>query len=181
MDFDFGIDCKDLKEWMENWKEEHNIPENAELTQEQTIEFVTELYSKMDELGYYDLPEDANIIPYSRTAIDGTAAWKIAEGIFRNSSNLYYISDSTAGKLINSNAFKKCLREGSEDEGVIYNLTIKTGDCSIDGLIPLESTRQDVVGKYGEPLEISERTGAYCYGTIDHDAGLGPAKNKVLQ
>lgn len=111
MDFDFDIDCEDLKEWMENWKEEHNIPENAELTQEQTIEFVTELYSKMDELGYYDLPEDANIIPYSRTAIDGTAAWKIAEGISRNSSNLYYISDSTAGKLINSNAFKACLNE----------------------------------------------------------------------
>lgn len=111
MSFNFDTDCEELKKWMENWKEEHNIPENAALTQEQTIEFMTELYSKMDEFGYYDLSEGANIIPYSRSAIDGTAAWKIAEGISINSSNLYYISDSTAGKLINSSGFIKCLRE----------------------------------------------------------------------
>lgn len=109
MSFNFDTDCEELKKWMENWKEEHNIPENAALTQEQTIEFMTELYSKMDEFGYYDLSEGANIIPYSRSAIDGTAAWKIAEGISINSSNLYYISDSTAGKLINSSGFIKCL------------------------------------------------------------------------
>ncbi len=74
--------------------------------------------------------------------------------------------------------------EGSENEGIIYNLTIDTSDCSIDGLVPLESTRQDVVDKYGEPVEIFTRTGDYPhfyrYGTIDHDAGLGPMKQQGL-
>lgn len=74
--------------------------------------------------------------------------------------------------------------EGSEDEGIIYNLTIRTEDCSIDGLVPFESTRQDVVEKYGEPTEIYTRTGDYpyhyTYGTRDVDAGLGPSKQQTL-
>ena len=74
--------------------------------------------------------------------------------------------------------------EGSENEGIIYNLTIKTEDCSIDGLVPFESTRQDVIEKYGEPIEIFTRTGDYPYhyeyGTRDDDAGLGPAKQQSL-
>lgn len=38
------------------------------------------------------------------------------------------------------------------EESIIYNLTIYESDCSIDGLMPQLSTKQDVIDKYGEPL-----------------------------
>lgn len=74
--------------------------------------------------------------------------------------------------------------DGAEDEGIIYNLTIRTEDCSIDGMVPFESTRQDLIGKYGEPTEIYTRTGDYpyhyVYGIRDVDAGLGPENEQTL-
>ncbi|NLJ19064.1 hypothetical protein [Globicatella sulfidifaciens] len=58
--------------------------------------------------------------------------------------------------------------EGLESSGIVYNLTIKTDDCSIDGLIPFKSTKQNVVGKYGEPVMISGY-GSYYYGTTNNN------------
>ena len=60
---------------------------------------------------------------------------------------------------------------GAEDQGSFYNLTIETDDCSIDGFVPYITTKQEVMEKYGEPLEIWERTGEYFYGFygISHD------------
>lgn len=58
--------------------------------------------------------------------------------------------------------------EGLESSGIVYNLTIKTDDCSIGGLIPFKSTKQDVVDKYGEPNEIT-RSGYYRYGTTNNN------------
>lgn len=55
-----------------------------------------------------------------------------------------------------------------EKESIIFNLTIKTDDCSIDGLIPFKSTKQNVVGKYGEPVMISGY-GSYYYGTTNNN------------
>ena len=37
--------------------------------------------------------------------------------------------------------------DGSEEKGIIYNLTVETGDSSIDGLIPLLSTKQEVISR----------------------------------
>lgn len=54
--------------------------------------------------------------------------------------------------------------------GFIYNLTFKTEDCSIDGRVPFELTRQDVIEKYGEPNEINEKFGNYHSGTTNNDS-----------
>lgn len=70
---------------------------------------------------------------------------------------------------------------GSEDEGIIYNLTIETGDCSIDGFVPLESTRQEMLEKYGEPVETNDEYGLkYHYGSPNHASGLGPIREQSL-
>ena len=58
--------------------------------------------------------------------------------------------------------------DGEKDNGSIYNLTIETNDCSIDGLFPIKSTKQDVTDKYGEPTEIT-KSGYYSYGTTNND------------
>lgn len=70
---------------------------------------------------------------------------------------------------------------GSEDEGIIYNLTIETGDCSIDGFVPLESTRQEMLERYGEPMETDDKYGLnYHYGSLHHDSGVGPSREQSL-
>lgn len=61
---------------------------------------------------------------------------------------------------------------GKRDDGIIYNLTIYDSDCSIDGLIPTVSTKQDVEEKYGEPIEISSN-GSYSYGLIEKSTTRG--------
>ncbi|NLJ19063.1 hypothetical protein [Globicatella sulfidifaciens] len=58
------------------------------------------------------------------------------------------------------------------DDSIIYNLTIYTEDCSIDGLMPIKSTKQDVVAKYGEPIKISN-SGSYYYGIVNDSETLG--------
>lgn len=70
--------------------------------------------------------------------------------------------------------------EGSEDEGIIYNLTIETADSSIDGFVPLKSTKQEILEKYGEPVEISERNGEFFYGGIYHRTFLEVNKKQGL-
>lgn len=71
--------------------------------------------------------------------------------------------------------------EGSEDKGIICNLTIETDDCSIDGLVPLQSTKQDVIEKYGEPNEISEKSGYYHYISMYNNTETAePSDDKVL-
>lgn len=71
--------------------------------------------------------------------------------------------------------------EGNEMEGIIYNLGIETEDSSIDDLIPLVSTKQEVIERYGEPNEISENSGYYQYGTMNNDStNLGPLNEQRL-
>lgn len=57
-------------------------------------------------------------------------------------------------------------------ESIIYNLTIENSDCSIDGFIPLESTKQELVEKYGEPVQTNSY-GLYYYGLVNGDNKLG--------
>lgn len=57
-------------------------------------------------------------------------------------------------------------------ESIIYNLTIENSDCSIDGFIPLESTKQELVEKYGEPVQTTSY-GSYYYGLVNGDNKLG--------
>ena len=67
--------------------------------------------------------------------------------------------------------------DGEKDNGSIYNLTIETNDCSIDGLFPIKSTKQDVVGKYGEPVKIN-KYGSYYYGTVNDSDSIGGIINE---
>lgn len=64
-------------------------------------------------------------------------------------------------------------------ESVVYNLTIMTDDCSVDGFVPLQSTKQEVVDRYGAPDETdsfrSPFLDSYSYGIIsgyDENGGL---------
>lgn len=54
-------------------------------------------------------------------------------------------------------------------ESIIYNLTIETDDCSIDGLVPFKSTKQEVVKRYGEPVSKAVYNGCdyYHYGIVN--------------
>ena len=45
---------------------------------------------------------------------------------------------------------------GKDKEAIMYNTTIKTDDCSVDGITPLKTTKQEVLEKYGEPDSINE-------------------------
>lgn len=65
----------------------------------------------------------------------------------------------------------------AESDGIIYNLTVETDDCSIDGLFPAKSTKQDVVDKYGEPVKIN-KYGSYYYGTVNDSDNIGGIINE---
>lgn len=65
----------------------------------------------------------------------------------------------------------------ADSDGIVYNLTIETDDCSIDGLIPTKSTKQDVVGKYGEPVKIN-KYGSYYYGSVNDSDNIGGIINE---
>lgn len=41
--------------------------------------------------------------------------------------------------------------DGKAKDAVMYNTTLKTDDCSVDGIVPLKTTRQEVLDKYGNP------------------------------
>ena len=53
------------------------------------------------------------------------------------------------------------------EESIIYNLTIYESDCSIDGLVPSETTKQEVVKRYGEPLSGVGNEHYYYYGIVN--------------
>ena len=62
--------------------------------------------------------------------------------------------------------------EGAEDQGMIYEIRIKTDDCSIDGFVPGKTTKQEVIERYGKRAKLSEITNIYVYyGTKDSDLG----------
>lgn len=62
-------------------------------------------------------------------------------------------------------------------ESIIYNLTIYDNDCSIGGLTPQLSTKQDVVDKYGEPLPKVSDDGYYYYGIVNGENKIGGRLN----
>lgn len=73
----------------------------------------------------------------------------------------------------------------NKKDGIIYNTTLRTDDCSIDGIIPLKTTLQEVIDKYGEPAEISELVGeatyVYSYGIRKPRTSLlGRSNNQAL-
>ena len=56
-------------------------------------------------------------------------------------------------------------KEGKEDDGFIYDIALETEDCSIGGITPNVSVKDDVVKKYGEPTKTNtyEERGLYRY------------------
>lgn len=58
-------------------------------------------------------------------------------------------------------------------ESIIYNLTIETDDCSIDGLVPFKSTKQEVVKRYGEPVPTASDDEYYLYGIVNGENKVG--------
>lgn len=62
-------------------------------------------------------------------------------------------------------------------ESIIYNLTIETDDCSIDGLVPLKSTKQEVVKRYGEPVPKVSDDDYYFYGIVNGESKVGGRLN----
>lgn len=67
--------------------------------------------------------------------------------------------------------------ESKPQESIIYNLTIYDSDCSIDGLTPQLSTKQDVVDRYGESLADVSRDDYYSYGIVNGENKLGGRLN----
>ena len=67
--------------------------------------------------------------------------------------------------------------ESKPQESIIYNLTIYDSDCSIGGLTPQLSTKQDVVDRYGEPLADVSRDDYYSYGIVNGENKLGGRLN----
>lgn len=63
------------------------------------------------------------------------------------------------------------------EESIIYNLTIYESDCSIDGLMPQLSTKQDVIDKYGEPLSGVGNEHYYYYGIVNGENKNGGRLN----
>lgn len=63
------------------------------------------------------------------------------------------------------------------EESIIYNLTIYESDCSIDGLIPQLSMKQDVIDKYGEPLSGVGNEHYYYYGIVNGENKTGGRLN----
>ena len=62
-------------------------------------------------------------------------------------------------------------------ESIIYNLTIETDDCSIDGLVPFKSTKQEVVKRYGEPVPKVSDGDYYYYGIVNGESKVGGRLN----
>lgn len=63
------------------------------------------------------------------------------------------------------------------EESIIYNLTIYESDCSIDGLMPQLSMKQDVIDKYGEPLSGVGNEHYYYYGIVNGENKTGGRLN----
>lgn len=67
-------------------------------------------------------------------------------------------------------------KDGKEYDGFIYDIALETDDCSIGGIIPNVSTKDEVVSKFGEPAKINvfEERGLYryIYGVQDSEQKL---------
>lgn len=63
-------------------------------------------------------------------------------------------------------------KKNKPKESIIYNLTIYDNDCSIDGLSPSLSSKQEVESKYGQPIKISEYD-SYIYGVVEKSSMAG--------
>lgn len=64
-------------------------------------------------------------------------------------------------------------------ESIIYNFTIYDSDCSIDGLVPSETIKQEVVKRYGEPVSKAVYNGCdyYRYGIVNGENKTGGRLN----
>ena len=104
----------DLQTWIKSWRGDHGIGSGAQLSETQVIEFLTELHLKMDDLGYYDLPEGASLVNCFGGSIVGYTVAKFVEGITFGSETYYRTDDSDAAKLLNGtqgNIFKKDIED----------------------------------------------------------------------
>ncbi len=115
-----------------------------------------------------DLPEGWTYVEIETMQLDGLG-----------SANFYYNDEEMF-----HGALENFYKDNKKD-GIIYNTTLRTDDCSIDGIIPLKTTLQEVIDKYGEPAEISELVGkatyVYSYGIRKPRTSLlGRSNNQAL-
>ncbi len=56
-------------------------------------------------------------------------------------------------------------KEGKEEDGFIYDVALETDDCSIAGITPNVSTKDEVLKKFGQPAKTNayENRGLYRY------------------
>ena len=99
-----------------------------------------------------DLPEGWTYVEIETMQLDGLG-----------SANFYYNDEEMF-----HGALENFYKDNKKD-GIIYNTTLKTDDCSIDGIIPLKTTMQEVIDKYGEPTNINSEyddVDIYSYGIL---------------
>lgn len=118
-------------------------------------------------------------IPIALSDLGEGWTWKEHEASWAsgNGSGLVYVYYNDEEWFVGS---VRNYYEGSEDEGIICNLTIETDDCSIDGLVPLQSTKQDVIEKYGEPNEIEKSVYYHYISTYNNTETAELSDDKVL-
>lgn len=99
-----------------------------------------------------DLPEGWTYVEIETMQLDGLG-----------SANFYYNDEEMF-----HGALENFYKDNKKD-GIIYNTTLRTDDCSIDGIIPLKTTMQEVIDKYGEPTNINSEyddVDIYSYGIL---------------
>ncbi len=99
-----------------------------------------------------DLPEGWTYIEIETMRLDGLGSAK------------FYYNDEEMFVGALENYYKD-----NKKDGIIYNTTLRTDDCSVDGVIPLKTTMQEVIDKYGKPTEIDKELDdidIYSYGII---------------
>lgn len=99
-----------------------------------------------------DLPEGWTYVEIETMKLDGLGSAK------------FYYNDEEMFHGALENFYKD-----NKKDGIIYNTTLRTEDCSIDGIIPLKTTMQEVIDKYGEPANINSEyddIDIYSYGIL---------------
>ena len=99
-----------------------------------------------------DLPEGWTYVEIETMLLDGLGSAK------------FYYNDEEMFHGALENFYKD-----NKKDGIIYNTTLRTEDCSIDGIIPLKTTMQEVIDKYGEPTNINSEyddVDIYSYGIL---------------
>lgn len=99
-------------------------------------------------------------IPTPLKEIKGDWSYKVDDTMCQEGTCLVeiYYKDELMLKGGGENYFN-----GKDKEAIMYNTTIKTDDCSVDGITPLKTTKQEVLEKYGEPDSASEDPEGDCY------------------